>query len=114
MVTDRLAILGQRVDLTRHVLAFFQGNRYLLDRLVTHVVGALDSGASAIDLYAGVGLFAISAAVCKGSASPLSRATGSRLPTCAGMPNGVLPAECAPSTKRSRRSRHEQRSARTW
>jgi len=65
-VTDRLAILGQRVELTRHVLAFFQGNRYLLDRLVTHVVGALDSGASAIDLYAGVGLFAISAAVCKG------------------------------------------------
>jgi 23S rRNA (uracil1939-C5)-methyltransferase len=65
-VTDRLAILGQRVELTRHVLAFFQGNRYLLDRLVTHVVGALESGASAIDLYAGVGLFAISAAVCKG------------------------------------------------
>ena len=65
-VTDRLTILGQRVELTRHVLAFFQGNRFLLDRLVTHAVGALESAASAIDLYAGVGLFAISAAVCKG------------------------------------------------
>lgn len=65
-VTDRLSILGHEVQLGRHVLAFFQGNRYLLGPLVTHVVGALGAGASAVDLYAGAGLFAVSAAVCKG------------------------------------------------
>ena len=54
-VTDRLSILGHEVQLGRHVLAFFQGNRYLLGPLVTHVVGALGAGASAVDLYAGVG-----------------------------------------------------------
>jgi 23S rRNA (uracil1939-C5)-methyltransferase len=65
-VTDRLSIRGHEVALDRHVLSFFQGNRYLLGRLVTHVVDALGSGATAIDLYAGVGLFAVSAAACKG------------------------------------------------
>ena len=32
-VTDRLSILGHEVQLGRHVLAFFQGNRYLLGPL---------------------------------------------------------------------------------
>ena len=50
----------------------------------------------------------------RGSASRPSRATGSRLRTCARMPIVAPPAGCAPSTKRSRRSRHERRSARMW
>ena len=58
-VTDRLAIGGRPVALRRHVLAFFQGNRFLIGRLVAHVVDQVPPGSEAIDLYAGVGLFAI-------------------------------------------------------
>ena len=66
-VTDRLSILGHEVALGRHVLAFFQGNRYLLGPLVACVVDRLEPGGTALDLYAGVGAFAVSAAVCKGA-----------------------------------------------
>jgi 23S rRNA (uracil1939-C5)-methyltransferase len=62
-VTDRLIVGGTPVSLRRHVLAFFQGNRHLLASLVSHIVGQLPDGASIVDLYAGVGLFAVSAAV---------------------------------------------------
>jgi len=61
-VTDRLVVDGATVALRRHVLAFFQGNRFLLPSLAGHVVGQLPAGASVIDLYAGVGLFAVGAA----------------------------------------------------
>lgn len=57
-VSDELAVAGAApVRLTRHVRAFFQGNRYLLDDLVAHVLTSVPAG-PVVDLYAGVGLFA--------------------------------------------------------
>ena len=50
------------IELRRHVLAFFQGNRFLLKDLVSHVIGQVEAGSEVIDLYAGAGLFALSAA----------------------------------------------------
>jgi tRNA/tmRNA/rRNA uracil-C5-methylase (TrmA/RlmC/RlmD family) len=44
--------------LRRHAASFFQGNRYLLGALATAVVAAVPDG-PAVDLYAGVGLFAV-------------------------------------------------------
>ena len=61
-VTDRVTVNGTSVSLRRHVLAFFQGNRHLLASLISHVVSQLSAGASILDLYAGVGVFAVSAA----------------------------------------------------
>jgi 23S rRNA (uracil1939-C5)-methyltransferase len=46
------------VRLERDVRAFFQGNRFLLEQLVRHVVGLTPAGA-VVDLYAGVGLFGL-------------------------------------------------------
>jgi 23S rRNA (uracil1939-C5)-methyltransferase len=46
------------VRLRRHARAFFQGNRYLLDDLVSAVMAACAPGL-VIDLYAGVGLFGL-------------------------------------------------------
>jgi 23S rRNA (uracil1939-C5)-methyltransferase len=65
-VTDDLEVGGQRLRLRRHVLAFFQGNRYLLPELVAHVVGQIEREGVAVDLYAGVGLFAVAAAITRG------------------------------------------------
>ncbi|PYQ73757.1 MAG: hypothetical protein DMG04_12680 [Acidobacteria bacterium] len=62
-VTDRVEVDGTPVALRRHVLAFFQGNRHLLRPLVEHVVAQVPAGGELVDLYAGVGLFAIGAAV---------------------------------------------------
>jgi 23S rRNA (uracil1939-C5)-methyltransferase len=53
--------------LRRHALSFFQGNRFLLRDLVTHVVECLPTGGGVADLYAGAGLFAVSAALMRGS-----------------------------------------------
>ena len=62
-VTDRVEIPGgAAVALKRHVLAFFQGNRFLLGALVAHVAGQLPARGEVVDLYAGVGLFALAAA----------------------------------------------------
>ena len=62
-VTDTLTLQGHRpIALRRHVLAFFQGNRFLLDQLVAHVVSHVPRDSEVIDLYAGVGLFALAAA----------------------------------------------------
>jgi 23S rRNA (uracil1939-C5)-methyltransferase len=63
-LVDRLEVGDAAVVLKRHVLAFFQGNRYLLADLVSHVmsVSAAARGTTVLDLYAGVGLFAVSAA----------------------------------------------------
>ena len=52
---------ADRITLKRHVLAFFQGNRYLLAGLVDHVASLIASSSRVIDLYAGVGLFAVAA-----------------------------------------------------
>jgi 23S rRNA (uracil1939-C5)-methyltransferase len=53
MVTDTIG----GVRLTRHANAFFQGNRYLLEALVSHVLTAVPAD-RVVELYAGVGLFA--------------------------------------------------------
>jgi 23S rRNA (uracil1939-C5)-methyltransferase len=66
-VTDVLTIDGRTLTLRRHVLAFFQGNRYLLQRLVAHVVGQVPAGGAVLDLYAGAGLFSIAAAALRGA-----------------------------------------------
>jgi 23S rRNA (uracil1939-C5)-methyltransferase len=66
-VTDALSIGGTSVTLRRHVLSFFQGNRYLLSDLVSHVVERVPLGATVADLYAGAGLFAVSATVLRGA-----------------------------------------------
>jgi len=62
-VTDTLRIGDASVTLRRHVLAFFQGNRHLLADLVAHVTERVPIGGSLGDFYAGVGLFAVTAAV---------------------------------------------------
>jgi 23S rRNA (uracil1939-C5)-methyltransferase len=60
-VTDVVAVAGGQIALRRHVLAFFQGNRYLLARLVDHVASLIGASSRVTDLYAGVGLFAVAA-----------------------------------------------------
>jgi tRNA/tmRNA/rRNA uracil-C5-methylase (TrmA/RlmC/RlmD family) len=61
-VTDRLAVGASVITLQRHVLAFFQGNRFLLRDVVAHVIDQVPSGSSLLDLYAGTGVFAVAAA----------------------------------------------------
>ncbi len=64
-VTDVLHVTDETppraVRLRRDVRAFFQGNRFLLERLVRHVLGLITEG-PVVDLYAGVGLFGLSLA----------------------------------------------------
>jgi 23S rRNA (uracil1939-C5)-methyltransferase len=67
VVTDVLSIGGRSVSLGRHGLAFFQGNRYLLTDLVARVIADIGDGERVLDLYAGVGLFAVSAAQIRGA-----------------------------------------------
>lgn len=50
-------ILG--LVLRAHVRSFFQVNRYLVEELAREVVEAVPGGGRVIDLYAGVGLFAL-------------------------------------------------------
>jgi 23S rRNA (uracil1939-C5)-methyltransferase len=66
-VSDLLQIEGRDILWRRHVLAFFQGNRYLLGDLVSHVVAQVPRGSRVIDLYAGAGLFSVPAAVVRGA-----------------------------------------------
>lgn len=61
-VTDRVAVGDRVVTLRRHVLAFFQGNRFLLQPLVSHISQMIVPGSRVLDLYAGVGLFSVAAA----------------------------------------------------
>jgi 23S rRNA (uracil1939-C5)-methyltransferase len=53
-------VLG--VPLRAHVRSFFQANRFLVDDLAQAVVDATPPGGSVLDLYAGVGLFALTLA----------------------------------------------------
>jgi 23S rRNA (uracil1939-C5)-methyltransferase len=66
VVTDPLsAVTGGVVKegtLQRHAESFFQGNRYLLSALVSAVAAAVPDGGEVLDLYAGVGLFAVALA----------------------------------------------------
>ena len=66
-VTDTAAqLLGEReqppidpdVVWTRHAASFFQGNRFLIGALLRRVIDAAE-GERLVDLYAGVGLFAV-------------------------------------------------------
>ena len=66
-VTDVLPLRGYDVRLRRHVQAFFQGNRFLLHDLVAHVIDQMDTGDDVIDLYAGAGVFSLSAAIVHGA-----------------------------------------------
>jgi 23S rRNA (uracil1939-C5)-methyltransferase len=67
-VVDRVRVGDDKeIALRRHVLAFFQGNRHLLADFVTHVVAQVPESAAALDLYAGVGLFAVGAAAARGA-----------------------------------------------
>ena len=67
-VVDRLTVADEvRITVRRHVLAFFQGNRHLLADVVRHVVMQVPESSGALDLYAGVGLFALSAAAARGA-----------------------------------------------
>jgi 23S rRNA (uracil1939-C5)-methyltransferase len=66
-VSDTLSIADRIVTLQRHVLSFFQGNRFLLRDLVAHVVGRVEPEGEVVDLYAGVGLFAIAVAIVVGT-----------------------------------------------
>jgi 23S rRNA (uracil1939-C5)-methyltransferase len=67
-ILDSIATEGfPPVSLRRHVLSFFQANRYLLEPLVAHVAGQVPVGTTLVDLYAGVGLFAVAAAVLRGA-----------------------------------------------
>ena len=62
-VTDVFEVHGRTpVTVRRHVSAFFQGNRFLLRDLVTHVVEQVPDGSRVTDLYAGGGLFALAVA----------------------------------------------------
>ncbi|HEV3215658.1 MAG TPA: TRAM domain-containing protein [Vicinamibacterales bacterium] len=60
-VTDAIDVDGGCVRLTRHVRSFFQANRWLVAQLAARVVSQVTDGPVA-DLYAGVGLFAVSLA----------------------------------------------------
>lgn len=66
-VVDRLELGGQTVSFRRHVRAFFQGNRHLLRDLVAHVTTLVGEAPRVLDLYAGVGLFAVSIAMTRGT-----------------------------------------------
>ena len=66
-VGDLLMIEGREISWRRHVLAFFQGNRYLLGDLVSHVVAQIREGSRVVDLYAGAGLFSVPVAVVRGA-----------------------------------------------
>jgi 23S rRNA (uracil1939-C5)-methyltransferase len=63
VVSDTLSMGDCTFTLQRHVLAFFQGNRHLFRDLVDHVAGLVPERGALVDLYAGVGGFAIAAAV---------------------------------------------------
>jgi 23S rRNA (uracil1939-C5)-methyltransferase len=77
-VTDTLDLApGVAVSLRRHVLAFFQGNRFLLRDLVRAVVDRVPPRSRVVDLYAGTGLFAISAAVLR--ETPVRAVEGDRV-----------------------------------
>jgi 23S rRNA (uracil1939-C5)-methyltransferase len=47
------------IHLRAHVQSFFQANRFLVDALVQEVLDRTPPGGSVLDLYAGVGLFAL-------------------------------------------------------
>src|SRR5262249_37020640 len=61
-VRETLVVGERQIALRRHVLAFFQGNRYLLAPLVAHVAALVGAADHVVELYAGAGLFSLAAA----------------------------------------------------
>lgn len=65
VITDTVRVPGAAGELSlslrRDVRAFFQGNRFLIEPLVAHVMSLVAAG-PVVDLYAGVGLFGLSRA----------------------------------------------------
>jgi len=59
--TATVADVVSGARMSRHARSFFQGNRFLLQPLVDHVLSHVTRG-PVLDLYAGVGLFSLSAA----------------------------------------------------
>ena len=78
-VVDAIPVGDVEIRLRRHVLAFFQGNRFLLPSLVSHVVSHVAEGDHVVDLYAGTGVFAVAAA----------RTRGARVTAVEGDPTGA-------------------------
>jgi 23S rRNA (uracil1939-C5)-methyltransferase len=60
-VNDAIPLPSSTLSLVHHVQSFFQGNRFLLASLAERVLATVP-GDDIIDLYAGVGLFALAAA----------------------------------------------------
>ena len=58
--------------LRRHPASFFQANRYLVRELVVAVAGLIERD-EVVDLYAGVGLFAVSIAARRGAVTAVER-----------------------------------------
>jgi 23S rRNA (uracil1939-C5)-methyltransferase len=75
-VSDIFDVAGRPVVIRRHVSSFFQGNRFLLRPLVTHVATLIPDGSRLVDLYAGGGLFALAAAA---PASAVTAVEGDRV-----------------------------------
>jgi 23S rRNA (uracil1939-C5)-methyltransferase len=60
-LVDRIDVAGQTgVPVLHHARSFFQGNRHLLQPLVSDVLERV-TGTRVLDLYAGVGLFSVAA-----------------------------------------------------
>lgn len=98
-VADVLQVGGVSLTFRRHVLAFFQGNRFLLGELVDHVTARIAAGASVVDLYAGVGVFAVAAALARSSrvvAVEGDRVAARDLETNAAAAEGAIETVCQP------------------
>jgi 23S rRNA (uracil1939-C5)-methyltransferase len=98
-VSDSLAVGERTIRLRRHVLSFFQGNRYLLQDLTLHVLSWVEAGGEVVDLYAGVGLFAVSIAVSRGRpvvAVEGDRAAAQDLTANARQAGGAVEVACQP------------------
>jgi 23S rRNA (uracil1939-C5)-methyltransferase len=65
-LVDRLTLGGRDLTVRRHVLSFFQGNRFLFGALVERVIAAVPEGGSVLELYAGGGIFAVATALVRG------------------------------------------------
>lgn len=62
VVVDEIVVPGASpLHLRRGARSFFQGNRFLLQPMVDHVLGSVGDG-PVVDLYAGVGLFGLALA----------------------------------------------------
>ncbi len=64
-------------SLIAHVRSFFQGNRFLTTPMVEHVLSLIEA-APILDLYAGVGLFSVTAAAA--ARGPVTAVEGDRCP----------------------------------